>query len=103
MCMDYRALNKITMKNSYPLPKIQECLDQIGSVCFFSKINFLSGYWQICIMDNNTVKTVFNTWSTARQRKSIMCISRRFYKFFWITAYTLVSRTTIFDNHRILS
>ena len=61
MCMDYQALNEITMKNSYPLPKIQECLDQIGSACFFSKIDLLSGYWQICIADGDTSKMAFNT------------------------------------------
>ena len=61
MCLDYQALNKITMKNSYPLPKIQECLDQIGSAHFFSKIDLLSGYWQICIANGNASKMVFNT------------------------------------------
>ena len=61
MCVDYWALNKITMKNSYPLLKIQECLDQIGSACFFLKIDLLSGYWQICIIDGDTSKMVFNT------------------------------------------
>ena len=61
MCVDYQALNKITMKNSYPLPKIQECLDQIGSAHFFSKIDLLSGYWQICIADGDTSKMMFNT------------------------------------------
>ena len=61
MCVDYWALNKITMNNGYPLPKIQECLDQIGSAHFFSKIDLLSGYWQICIADGDTSKMVFNT------------------------------------------
>ena len=61
MCVDYQALNKITVKNGYPLPKIQECLDQIGSAHFFSKIDLLSGYWQICIADGDTSKMAFNT------------------------------------------
>ena len=61
MCVDYWALNEITVKNGYPLPKIQECLDQIGSAHFFSKIDLLSGYWQICIADGDTSKMVFNT------------------------------------------
>ena len=61
MCMDYQALNKITVKNSYSLPKIQECLDHIGSAHFFSKINLLSDYWQICIADGDTSKMMFNT------------------------------------------
>ena len=60
MCVDYQALNEITVKNGYPLPKIQECLDQIGSARFFSKIDLLSDYWQICIADGNTSKMAFN-------------------------------------------
>ena len=40
MCVDYQALNKITVKNGYPLPKIQECLDQIGSAHFFRRLIF---------------------------------------------------------------
>ena len=61
MCVDYQALNEITMKNSYPLPKIQECLNQIGSAHFFSKTDLLSGYWQIHIADGDTSKMAFNT------------------------------------------
>ena len=61
MCVDYRALNNVTVKNGYPLPKIQDCLDQIGSAKVFSKVDLLSGYWQIRVADADIPKTAFNT------------------------------------------
>jgi hypothetical protein len=39
MCIDYRELNKVTMKNRYPLPRIDDLLDQLQGECVFSKIN----------------------------------------------------------------
>lgn len=61
MCVDYRALNSVTVKNGYPLPKIQECLDQLGNAIYFTKLDLLSGYWQIRIADEDIPKTTFNT------------------------------------------
>ena len=61
MCIDYRALNDITVRNGYPLPKIQDCLIQIGKAKCFSKIDLLSGYWQIGVAEKDRLKTVFNT------------------------------------------
>jgi hypothetical protein len=47
LCVDYRASNKVTVKNSYPLPRIEDIFDQLTGAKFFSKIDLRSGYHQI--------------------------------------------------------
>ncbi|SPO23375.1 uncharacterized protein UTRI_02053 [Ustilago trichophora] len=61
MCIDYRALNAITATNGYPLPVIQQCLDQLGQAQWFLKIDLTSGYWQIRLKPEDVSKTAFNT------------------------------------------
>jgi hypothetical protein len=47
LCIDYRALNEVTVKNKYPLPRIDDLFDQFRYVCVFSKIDLRSGYHQL--------------------------------------------------------
>jgi len=61
MCVDFRALNAVTRKNGYPLPRIQECLDLIGKAKFMSKLDLTQGYYQIRVAPEDREKTAFNT------------------------------------------
>lgn len=61
MVVDYRALNALTERNTYPLPRIQDCIDRIGKAKYLSKLDLTSGYWQVAIAPEDTAKTAFNT------------------------------------------
>ena len=61
MCIDYRGLNDRTAKNTYPLPKIQECVDRVGQARIISKIDLTSGFWQIGMEKDSIPRTAFNT------------------------------------------
>ena len=61
MCIDYRQLSKVTVKNKYPLPRIDDLFDQLQGACTFSKINLRSGYHQLKIRAADVPKTAFRT------------------------------------------
>lgn len=61
ICIDYRELNKVTLKNKYPLPKIDELFDQIKGASVFSKIDLRSEYHQLKIWPEDVPKTAFRT------------------------------------------
>src|SRR6185369_6990545 len=61
LCVDYQALNKITVKNRYLLPCINELLDKLVDAKYFTKIDLRSGYHQIRIKREDTLKTAFQT------------------------------------------
>ena len=62
LCVDYTQLNKMTMKNKYPLPRIDDLFDQLKGAGVFSKIDLRFKYHQLRIKDVNVHKTVFRTW-----------------------------------------
>jgi hypothetical protein len=61
MCVDYRTLNKVIMKNLYPLPRINDLFDQLSRVKMFNMINLRSRYYQIRIVEGDEEKTVYCT------------------------------------------
>jgi len=60
-CVDYRALNKITKKDVYPLPRIDETLEALGGALLFTTLDLRAGYWQIRMAQQDRDKTAFMT------------------------------------------
>jgi hypothetical protein len=61
LCTDYRMLNDVTIKNKYPLPKIEDLFDQLNGSQDFSKIDLRTGYHQLKIRATDVLKTAFTT------------------------------------------
>ena len=61
MCIDYRQINKVTVKNKYPLPRIEDLFDQLKGAGVFSKIDLRSGYYQLRVKEVDVPKTAFKT------------------------------------------
>jgi hypothetical protein len=61
MCIDYRGLDYMTVKNKYPLPMIDELFDQLQGAGCYSKLDLRQGYYQVKVKEEDIPKTAFNT------------------------------------------
>ena len=61
LCIDYRKLNNVTIKNKYPLPKIDDLFGHLNGASMFSKIDLRSGFHQLMVADKDVPKTAFRT------------------------------------------
>ena len=70
-CVDYRELNAITWKDAYPLPRLDDSLDNLGGAKWFSALDLASGYWQVKLHPRDVQKTAFTTHEGLYEFKSM--------------------------------
>jgi hypothetical protein len=61
LCIDYRGLNEVTRKDAYPLPRVDDTLDELKDANFYTHLDLASGFWQVRVRDQNIHETAFQT------------------------------------------
>jgi hypothetical protein len=61
LCIDYRGLNDVTRKDAYPLPRVDDTLDELKDANFYTHLDLASSFWQVRVRDHDIHKTVFQT------------------------------------------
>ena len=84
MCVNYKGLNKLTIHNSYPLPRSDDWIDRLQSARYFTKIDLRTGYYQIRVLEEDVYKTAFQT--------------RYGHYEFWVIPYGLTNARTTFQQ-----
>nr|GEZ79200.1 putative reverse transcriptase domain-containing protein [Tanacetum cinerariifolium] len=82
MCIDYQELNKLTVKNRYPLPRIDDLFDQLQGSSVYSKIDLRSGYHQLRVQEQDVPKIAFRTW-ILKNAKPMTKLTQKKVKFEW--------------------
>nr|GFC76802.1 uncharacterized protein [Tanacetum cinerariifolium] len=78
MCIDYRALNKVIIKNKYPIPLIADLFDQLEKARYFTKLDLRSRYYQVRITEGDEAKTTYVTWYKGLKTKQKQVFSGSF-------------------------
>jgi hypothetical protein len=84
-CIDFRRLNAMTTKNSYPLPRVEDCLRSVGNAQFLSNLDLRSGYWQAEFLPEDRDKSCF--------------VTRRGIYRFKVLSFGLVIAPALFQRH----
>ena len=96
MCIDYRKVNAVTKTDSYPMPRIDDYMDQIGHLNYFTTFDLLKGFWQIPLTDRAKECSAFVTPNGLYQYKVMPFGMKN--SFLGMVGYLLKSLSNFFDN-----
>ena len=107
LCMDYREINSLTEPDSFPLPRIEDCVDKVGKSKYVSKFDLLKGYWQVPLSDNALILSAFVTPDGLFECKvmpfGMKNAASTFQRLLWIVTKDLSNCLTYLDDIVIFS